>query len=197
MSGTRFAFFFTDTRRRSKGRSNATVPSKRWRRCRLGRTGRRKWSGTTSCSLPFRRSSTYPPITRTIRTRPRRWAIRMYLRLTRNTRIAMYLASRRRGRITCRPKWGKRDDGHFYAGAPRGTLEYRWMFDFCINKRAKKNRTRARIGCYGNILRYFRIFGICCRFSSNFIYVENFKCWFKFCSYNTLTIFTCVKKVTK
>lgn len=91
-----------DMRRRSRDRLSATVRSRRSRRCH-GRTGLKRWSGTTSCNLPFRRSSTYPPITRTIRMRIRRWAIRTYPRPMHNTHIATCLVSRR-GRITCRPK---------------------------------------------------------------------------------------------
>jgi len=91
-----------DMRTRSRDRLSATARSRRSRRCH-GRTGLKRWSGTTSCNLPFRRSSTYPPITRTIRMRIRRWAIRTYPRPMRNTHIATCLESRR-GQITCRPK---------------------------------------------------------------------------------------------
>lgn len=118
-----------DTRRRSRDRLNATARSRRSRRCHHGRTGLRRWSGTTSCSLPFRRSSTYPPITRTIRTRVRRWAIRTCPRPTRNTHIATCLASRR-GRIICRPKRGKHAQHFSFCGAERRAASNRPIFTY-------------------------------------------------------------------
>lgn len=118
-----------DTRRRSRDRSSVTVQNRRSRRYRHGRTGLRRWSGTTSCSLPFRQSSTYPPITRTIRTRVRRWAIHTCPRPTRNTHIATCLALRR-GRIICRPKRGKHARYIFRFAVPKDAPRYRRIVRF-------------------------------------------------------------------
>jgi len=136
---------FSDTRKRSKDRSNATARSRRSRKCRHGRTGLRRWSGTTSCSLPFRRFSTYLPITRTIRTRVRRWAIRTCPRPTRNMHIATCLASRR-GRITCRSKRGKRARYFSFHGAERRNIVESSNF-LCISERRKNSHGSSRTSC--------------------------------------------------